>query len=150
MRPLKPAVGQQHMSKKYLLSIFLIPLFTASTIFAGDCPLKGKWKSNEKLTLGEMKKDKDLSKRQVDFLSNNFFGKLIVEFTCNELTSYYEGEITKKEYKIIKRDGNYITIRYFENGLGEDCDYTIELAGGCYYIPLPILKFREVMCRIKE
>ena len=97
-----------------------------------------------------MKKDKDLSKRQVDFLSNNFFGKLIVEFTCNELTSYYEGEITKKEYKIIKRDGNYITIRYFENGLGEDCDYTIELAGDCYYIPLPILKFREVMCRIKE
>jgi hypothetical protein len=138
------------MWKKNLLFILLIPLFTASIISADDCPLKGKWRSNEKLTLKEMKKDKHLSKRQVDFLSNNFFGKLTIEFTCNEFTSYYEGEITKKEYKIMKRDGDYITIRYLENGLDEDCDYTIELVGDCYYIPLPFLKFREVMCRINE
>lgn len=111
------------MSKKYLFYIFLIPLLTSSVIFADDCPLRGKWRSNEKLTLIEMKNDKDLSKRQVDFLSSDFFGKLTVEFTCNELTSYYEGEITKKEYKIIKRDEHFITIRYYENGLGEDCDY---------------------------
>ena len=97
-----------------------------------------------------MKKTEGLSQRQIDFLSTNFFGKLEVEFTCNRIISKYEGDITREEYKVKDIDGDFITISVFEEGLGEDCDYAIELKGDCYYIPLPILNFREVMCKIND
>ena len=148
--PLKPGVGPIEMMKYISLSLFVCMVISCAHLHVDDCPLKGKWKSNENFTLAEMRKVEGLSKRQIDFLSNDFFGKLKVEFTCNELISEYEGEITKKEYKIIKREGNFITISYFEDGLSEECDYTLELKGDCYYIPLPILTFKEVMCRIKD
>jgi hypothetical protein len=126
-------------------------MFISCTHFHTEqCLLQGKWKSNEKLTLVEMKKAEGLSQRQIDFLSNNFFGKLEVEFTSNRIISKYEGDITKQEYKVKDIDGDFITISIFEEGLDEDCNYAIKLKGDCYYIPLPILCFREVMCKIND
>ena len=116
---------------------------------ADDCPLKGKWKSNLKLTINEIEKNNKLSQKQLDSISKNF-GKLEVEFTCNEFISYYEGTINKKSYKIIKKNGHFITIRHFDEILGQDSDNTLELVGDCYYVPYRTLKFKEAMCRVKE
>ena len=114
-----------------------------------NCPLKGKWKSNEKMTLKEMAKDKNLSKKQIELFSKDFFGKLIVEISCDEFTSYYEGNVSRYKYKLLSKDGNIIKIEVDDpiyRGLEIK---TIEIKDDCYFIPVGSLGFREVFCRIE-
>ena len=121
-----------------------------TNLYAEDCPLKGKWKSNSELTLKGIKNNRTLSKERLEYLSKEVFGKLIVEFTCNSFITYIKNEAVQTDYKIVKQDGNFITIEYFEEALGKPVQDTLKLIDDCYYSPLMTFGFKEAMCKIKE
>ncbi len=152
-QPLSSSVGQtfnQMKLFKYNFLIFIILFISLDfSALAEECALKGKWQSNETATLREMAKASNLTAKQKAFFSNNFFGKLIIEYTCNEFTTYYEGESDTTGYKVVKRDGNFITLKDLDDVCGAPCLKIIELDGDCYLIPLPGLDFKEVFCKIK-
>ena len=131
------------MRKVRLIVLLLIVLpVVASAEMA--CPLAGKWKSNEKLTLEQMELNHDLNERQIKLLSNDFFGKLLIEYSCTEGTSCYEGDCETEPYTIVSQDGNEVTI---ESTFGRK---EIALNGNCYSILIEYLGFSEIFCRVKE
>lgn len=145
------------MSKKINISGYILLLIIFFEILGTKlkaeekCIMKGKWRSNEKATIEEIKRNTSISEERIKFIiSKRIFGQLSVEFTCNEFTSHYEGNINRKKYKIIKKEGNFITIEYFDDTLGENTVDIIELDGDCYYVPIETYGFREVLCRVKD
>ena len=136
--------------KAKILIIFCLFFLLVSPIWAQEsCILKGKWKSNEEATLREMAKNKNLTEKQIAFLSNNFFGKLIIDYTCSEFTSYYEGESTTFKYKIIHQNKNFLVAQYYDNILKQNLTKEVEIKGDCYYTPLAGLGFKEVFCKVE-
>jgi hypothetical protein len=116
-----------------------------------DCPLVGKWRSNEKATLEQMQKYANLTEEQRNIFSN-IFGKLTLEYTCSKVTSYYKDSIVAKDmkYKIIKREGSLLEIKYYAPELlGGITTRQITLVGDCYYLPVGRFTFSEVFCRVK-
>lgn len=125
-------------------------LLLLSNLYAEDCPLKGKWKSNSELTLKGIKINNTFTQERLEYLSKEFFGKLIVEFTCNSFTTFNGNEKVKTDYKIIKQEGNFITIEYFDEALGKSVQDRIEIVGDCYYSSPMTFGIKEAMCKIKE
>jgi hypothetical protein len=132
------------------ISLCLFLLISCATS-RSKCPLAGKWRSNEKATLDQMQQYGNLTEEQRNaFL--NAFGKLTLEYTCSEVTAYYEDRLVVKnmKYEIIKRQGNSLDIKYDSKDLlGRLTANRITLVGDCYYLPLEQFTFNEVFCRVK-
>ena len=133
-----------------LCSFFLISCASARS----DCPLAGKWKSNEKATLEQMARyGGEIPEAVRKMLSTNFFGRVAIEYTCSNMTSYYDGNETGKDmkYDILKEEGNLFEIRYHAPDLyGGLTTVPITLDGDCYCVPLnKHFAFSEVFCRVK-
>jgi hypothetical protein len=124
--------GQIKMHIRQMIFITSIFFFMLPNLYAEDCPLKGKWKSNSELTLKGAKNNKTLSQDRLEYLSKEVFGKLVVEFTCNSFITYAEDRNVKTDYKIIKQERHFITIEYFDEALGKPVQDTLELIGGCF------------------
>jgi len=136
--------------KARILVIFCLFFLLVSPIWAQEsCILQGKWYSNEEATLREMAKNKNLTEKQIAFFSNNFFGKLIIDYTCSEFTSYYEGESTTFKYKVIQQKENFLMAQYYDHILKENITKELEISGNCYYTPLEGLGFKEVFCKVE-
>ena len=101
-------------------SLFLT-IIHQSSFAQDDCPLKGKWKSSAEATKQEIAKNNKYTHEQRKKLSSEIFGKLIVEYTCTEHTTYYDGQTHQFSYKILKSDGNKFTVQYID----KDCDNKI-------------------------
>jgi hypothetical protein len=130
------------------LCLFLIVSCATSR---SKCPLAGKWRPNEKATLEQIEKYGNLTKEQRNAFLNNF-SKLTLEYTCSEVTVYYQDSLVVKnmKYEIIKREGNSLDIIYYSNDLlGRVTADRITLVGDCYYLPLGQFTFNEVFCRVK-
>jgi hypothetical protein len=98
-----------------------------------------------------MKKYGNLTKEQQNaFL--NAFGKLTLEYTCSEVTAYYNNNLVVKnmKYEITKRQANSLDIKYDSKELlGRITGNRITLVGDCYLLPLEQFTFSEVFCRVK-
>jgi hypothetical protein len=114
-----------------------------------DCLLKGRWQPNEKATLEQMEKYGDVTEKQRQFFTNNFFGKLTVEYTCTEATVRSKGGASTGRYKIIRQEGNTLEVRFYEKVPDDGITRRIILDGDCYHVPLHNLHFSEVFCRVK-
>ena len=125
-------------------------LIVPPCLSADNCPLKGKWQSDSERTLTEVKKAENISKEMIEYFSKGYFGKLAVEFTCDEIISSYENEKNSMKYKVTKAEGNFITIEFFEKALAEYSQETLELVGDCYYSPIYSYGFKEAMCRVNK
>jgi len=136
---------------KSIVTISLCSFLIISCATARDhCPLVGKWGSNEKATLVQMEKHGDVTEKVRSIFLNNFFGKLTLEYTCSEVTSYYKDSLVEKDirYEIIKKEGNFLEIEYHTKLLGK-ITRRITLAGDCYYVPVGGFTFSEVFCRVE-
>ena len=132
------------------ISLYLFLIVSCATA-RSNCPLAGKWRSNEKATLEQIEKYGNLTKEQRNAFLNNF-SKLTLEYTCSEVTVYYQDSLVVKnmKYEIIKREGNFFDIIYYSNDLiGRVTAERITLFGDCYYLPLEQFTFNEVFCRAK-
>jgi len=154
------------------LQVIIFSLFLTITCRASlaqdDCPLKGKWKSDAEATKQEIEKNKKYTKKQREKLSSEIFGKLIVEYTCTEHTTNYDGQTHQFSYKILKRNENKLTVQYIDKecdntlisqdinsneSCNNECDGTttvqeIYLNGECYSIGYETSGYSEIFCRI--
>jgi hypothetical protein len=140
-----------HKIKSILTISFCSFLIISCATARNDCPLAGKWRSDEKATLEQMGKFGDLTENQRNIFLN-IFGKQTLEVTCSEVTSCYDGSLVAKDgkYEIIKTEGNLLEIKYFAPEiLGGTTIKRITLVGDCYYLPLDRFTFSEVFCRAK-
>ena len=132
------------------ISFCLFLIISCATV-RKDCPLVGKWQSNEKATLEQMQKYGNLTEEKKNtFL--NIFGKLTLEYTCSKVTSYSKDDLVVKamKYEIVRREGDLLEIRYHAPELlGGTNTKQITLVGDCYYLPLERFTFSEVFCRVK-
>ena len=99
-----------------------------------------------------MEKYGDATEKVQSIFLNNFFGKLTLEYTCSEVTSYYQDSLVEKtmKYEIVKKEGNLLEIKYHASELlGGTTTKRITLVGDCYYLPLDRFPFSEVFCRVK-
>jgi hypothetical protein len=132
------------------ISLCLFLILSCATA-RNNCPLAGKWRSNEKATLEQMEKYGNLTEKQRNAFLNNF-SKLTLEYTCSEVTAYYQDSLVVKnmKYEIIKREANFLDIIYYSSELlGKVTANRIILVGDCYYLPLEQFTFSEVFCRVK-
>jgi hypothetical protein len=132
------------------ISLCLFLIISCATA-RNDCPLAGKWRSNEKATLEQMEKYGNLTEEQRNIFLN-IFGKLTLEYTCSKMTSYYEDSLVAKDmkYEIIKREGNLLEIKYHAPELlGGVTTKRITLVGDCYYLSVGRFTFSEVFCRVE-
>jgi hypothetical protein len=134
--------------KTEILLVILLSLFPACA--KDSCILKGRWQSNEKATLEQMEKYGGVTEKQRQLFTNNFFGKLVVEYTCTEVTLHSEGGASTGKYKIIRKEGNVLKVRFYDEVPDDGITRTIILYGDCYQIlPLLNVHFNEVFCRVK-
>jgi len=115
---------------------------------AENCRIAGVWKSNEELTLKNMEKAQ-LTEKQRKLFSNNFFGKLVLNYTCKGFTSTFEGKIDTYEFLSMSESGDTVTTEYYDPFYKQNMKRTAVISGNCYSIALEHLGFDEVFCRIK-
>jgi len=136
------------MKRTWVALLAIVFLVSISTLEAKECLLNGKWKSNEKKTLKSMSKAK-LTKKQRNYLSNNFFGKLVVVNTCKDSTSYFDGEAEVMKLISLKENGNIVTTEYYSELHQMVIKSKVVLEGECYSLPLEAMGFNEIFCRVK-
>ena len=136
---------------KPILLAFVGTLFLVNGIQpvrAENCRIAGVWKSNEELTLKNMEKVQ-LTEKQRKLFSNNFFGKLVLKYSCKGFTSTFEGNVNTYHFLTMKESGDIVTIEYYEPFSETNIKYTMTIKGDCYSIPLEGIGFDEVFCRVK-
>jgi hypothetical protein len=163
------ALRNKNNMQFHIIVLFAVLTISCEASFAqDDCALKGRWKSDAEATRQEIAKNTKYTNEQRKKLSSEIFGKLIVEYTCTEHTSYYDGQTHQFSYKILKRNGNKLTVQYIDkecdNTLIEqdiysnescynECDGTtteqeIILNDNCYSVEYEVLGYSEIFCRI--
>ncbi|MFC3685645.1 hypothetical protein [Hydrogenophaga luteola] len=80
-----------------------------------DC-LIGRWKSDEALTLADMRKHPEVTEKAKALFENKFFGRLILIFGSRHVGSYFEDEQTPAdllfdEVRIVESGSNWATLR---------------------------------------
>jgi hypothetical protein len=132
------------------------PLLLALTGCGGSdvhCDLCGKWKSNEMLTLSEMEVTTELDEDREAFFRDNYFGRLIVEFSSTHVRSYFEeeGETagTWEPYVILERQRDMFKLEVPSEVSGQTKEWTFVLAGDCYRTHIERVGFSEHFCRAR-
>lgn len=115
---------------------------------AENCRIAGVWKSSEELTLKNMEKAKLTEKQRKQF-SSNFFGKLVLDYTCKGFTSTFEGNVDTYQFLSMKESGDTVTTEHYDPFYKTNIKHTMTIKGNCYSIPIERLGFDEVFCRVK-
>ncbi|HET6827859.1 MAG TPA: hypothetical protein VFH35_04225 [Ramlibacter sp.] len=90
-----------------------------------------------------------LTDKQRQMLSSNFFGKLVHTYTCESVTSKYEGTAQTYQLRSMKEWGDTVTIEYYDPDSRRNVKDILTVTGNCYSVPVARLGFEEVFCRVK-
>ena len=123
--------------------------------FAQDFPLLGIWKSNEAMTLESMNKTAGVTQKAKKLFSNEFFGKLILDFRSDhELKSFIPGETDDLEefnkygpFEILATNSEYIELKQYSEILNESMTQKYYFNEECLYVYISKWRFREYFCR---
>lgn len=110
--------------------------------------IAGVWKSNGELTLKNMEKAQLTEKRRKLF-SKNFFGKLVLDYTCKGFTSTFEGKVDTYQFLSMSESGDTVTTEYYDPFNKQNLKRTASFESNCYSIPLEHLGFDEIFCRVR-
>ncbi|MES2632265.1 MAG: hypothetical protein V4669_04795 [Pseudomonadota bacterium] len=125
----------------------IIALLVAPLCSLADVPscLVGLWKSDEELTLADMRKHPDVSERAKALFENKFFGRLVLVFGTRYIGSYFPGEPqeqTKFEpVRVVDTGPNWVKVKY--NLLGNDVFQHWGCDKGKIYSVVSKWEFRE-------
>ena len=130
-------------------------IFLSFNCFAQDFPLLGVWKSNEKMTLESMNRVEGVTKKSKKLFSNNFFGKLILDFRSDhELKSSIPGETDDLEefneyqpFEILSSTKDYVELRMYSEILNESMTQKYYFNEECLYVYTTKWNFREYFCK---
>ena len=138
------------MMKNYQIYIFaILTILYSTTAVSAECPLMGKWKSDETKTLASIPATGKVTDKQRTLFENHFFGKLTLKITCTEMTSSYAGDSETFAYTYVKQAVHHITIQTHdeENDKDVERDLTLAQDGQCYRVPVSTLGFKEYYCK---
>jgi len=96
-----------------------------------------------------MSRHGSVTEKQRELFEGEFFGKLRIEITCNQFTTYFDGESETHNYETVLVEGDRITTRYYDRFKQQTVENTVVLEGDCYSVPLEGLGFREYFCRVE-
>ncbi len=81
----------------------------------------GRWKSDEALTLADMRKHPEVTEKAKALFENKFFGRLILIFGSRYAGSYFEGEQDQRDrllekIEVVASGSNWVTLsnRYLD------------------------------------
>ena len=118
--------------------------------YGEDCRICGKWKSEEQRTLNDIRENAPemLEVDELD-LENGFFGKLVVEYTPNYVTSYYpddpENERTREKYVITNTNENVLDLKFPDREMFDEAE--VHILDDCCFAILVGDTFFEYFCR---
>jgi hypothetical protein len=97
-----------------LFAFLFAPLHVLSAAIP-DCFI-GRWKSDEALTLQDMRKHPEVTEKAKALFENKFFGRLVLVNGPNYGGGYLEGEQTPadlsfEKYDVAERGTNWVTFR---------------------------------------
>lgn len=86
--------------------LLLAALFFSRSALAVDVPncFVGRWKSDEALTLEDMRKHPEVTEKALLLFEKNFFGRLVLVFGPRYAGGYLEGEQSRKELSFQRVD----------------------------------------------
>ena len=149
MLPSTIRYGLQLIDKRTVFTIALIG-FPALTAAADDCPLQGKWKSDEARTLADISTIDTISAGAANAVSQDVFGHMIHEWTCTEFRAYPDDSKPDEAvtYRIESREAElYVVTVYGSTVYGAtEIDLKIAFEGACYKVQMPGRKFYEYFC----
>lgn len=96
-----------------------------------------------------MKRHGSVTEKQRELFEGDFFGALRIEYTCDQFTTYYEGESETYDYETVSVEGTRITTRHYDPLREKMVETVAVLEGECYSVPLEGLGFREYFCRVE-
>jgi hypothetical protein len=141
----------ENIMKFHLIILCCVTIFSCGVSFAqDDCILKGKWKSNAIATKKDMEKNNVYTKEGREKIAKELFGRLTVEYTCSDYTTNFDGQTYIFGYKILKRNGNSLTVLYIDRECEDNnLEQEIILNGDCYSVKFETLGYSEIFCKIK-
>jgi hypothetical protein len=129
--------------------ILLALTFVSACSDNQSCPITGKWKSNEKLTLASMNETGRITEKQREIFENGFFGKLELDINCSSFTTTFDGVSETYSYETIHQTQDSVTASYYSKVLQKQVEVTSTITGNCYSTPIEQLNFNEYFCRIE-
>ncbi|MGX5172501.1 hypothetical protein ACUR5C_00570 [Aliikangiella sp. IMCC44653] len=125
----------------------LVLMFLFVAVKVSACPLEGYWKSNEEKTLASFRQAKNSTEKQKALLSEDFFGKLYIQFECEKFTAVLEDWVETYSYALVSATDKNVTFKYSSELEGEVVrEATIE--GDCYSLSINDGQFKEYFCPI--
>ena len=73
---------------------------------------------------------------------------MIVVNTCEDFTTYYDGEKEVTKFISLKEKGNVVITEYYNELYQSVIKRKLTLSGNCYSVELEELGFSEVFCRV--
>jgi len=123
----------------------------APNALAQDCPLKGEWVSNEKMTVASLQATGKVSEQQRKTLSSGFFGKMKFSFTCDRvITTAQSGKVSHGTYKVQKADNTRFKLLISEDGSKEAVasdTATFTADKTCFFTTVGQMNFQEYFCK---
>jgi len=97
-----------------IAALILIPVHAFSAGIP-ECFL-GRWKSDEALTLEDMRKHPEITEKARAIFRSNFFGSLVLVYGPGYGGWYLEGEQTRadisfEKFDVVERGANWVTLR---------------------------------------
>lgn len=133
----------------YLLLATLLLLAPVPASAEEICPLQGTWRSSEAKTLADMATRRTVTEKQRARLSNRFFGRLLVEYTCTHQRAYFVEDGPDKApwaaYRLIEQGPQFVVVEFVAGD--EFVKRRVEFEGGCYKVFVDWLGFYEYFCR---
>ena len=118
---------------------------------AQDCPLRGEWVSNEKMTVASLQATGKVTEQQRKTLSSGFFGKMKFNFTCDRVTTTAQnGKITQGGYKLQTLDSARFKLLLAEDGTKEAVtsdEITFTADRKCFFSTVGKMNFQEYFCK---
>ena len=110
----------------------------------------GTWKSNEELTLNEMKNIPDLTENAKKVFTNKFFGRLVHIYRKKDSATFFiENRPEKLEfmaYEKIDIKERSVTFTSYDEMLKTETSNTLYLEGKCFYVLTSKWQFKEYFC----
>jgi len=127
-----------------IAALILIPVHAFSAGIP-EC-FVGRWKSDEALTLEDMRKHPEVTEKARAIFERNFFGSLVLVFGPSYGGGYLEGEQTRanlsfEKFDVMERETNRITVRTHTLGVEQHQQWFCE--SGRIYTLVSRWEFRE-------
>ena len=130
------------------ISVAVALLALASNASAGELPdcFLGRWRSNESLTLADMRKHSEVTPKARALFEAGFFGRLVLVNTRTRSGGYFDSEPDRKSLslepiQVLSSTSTSAVVRTDLVGIAQDTEWFCE--GKTIYALVSRWKFRE-------